>query len=283
MDGLVELLEAVGLFAVGDVGGEALLVLLVVLLLEVLHVLPDVAAEDALAVHVGVVLLGVAVVAREALLGVGDVEAAVGGTLEGAEDAASGGGGLAADVEEDAEGALVLVNFVDVVGLLSILAGDDLAVDLGVALVDVVEADLLEEAARDEEAGGVGGGVVLEADVEAVAGQLLGVGLAQDAVAVDEGVGDLADHLRVGEADDQTVLGALVLVLGLGDEALALPVVRAALAAAAELHLVPAEVALRLLELDERHLGGCFVQKCWERGSERVMSSHISSVFVRQK
>ena len=147
VDRLVELLEAVGVGVVGDVGGEALLVLLVVLLLEVLHVLADVAAEDALAVHVGVVLLGVAVVAGEALLGVGDVEASVGGPLEGAEDAASGGGGLAADVEEGAEGALVLVDLVDVVGLLSLLAGDDLAVDLGVALVDVVEADLLEEAA----------------------------------------------------------------------------------------------------------------------------------------
>ena len=255
MDRLVELLEAVGVDVVGDVGGEALLVLLVVLLLEVLHVLPDVAAEDALAVHVGVVLLGVAVVAGEALLGVGDVQTAVGGPLEGAEDAAAGGGGLAADVEEGAEGALVLVDLVDVVGLLALLAGDDLAVDLGVALVDVVEADLLEEAAGDEEAGGVGGGVVLEADLEAVAGELLGVGLAQDAVAVDEGVGDLADDLRVGEADDEAVLGALVLVLGLADEALALAVVRAALAAAAELDLVPAEVRLGLLNLDEGHLG----------------------------
>jgi len=46
VDGLVELLEAVGLDAIGDVGGEALLVLLDVLLLQVLHVLPDVAAEE---------------------------------------------------------------------------------------------------------------------------------------------------------------------------------------------------------------------------------------------
>jgi len=251
VDGLVELLQAVGFDALLDVGREALLVLLVVLLLEVLHVLPDVAAEDALAVHVGVVLLGVAVVAREALLGVGDVESAVGCALEGAEDAAAGGGGLAADVEEGAEGALVLVDLIDVVGLLSLLAGDDLAVDLGVALVDVVEADLLEEAAGDEEACGVGGAVVLQADLEAVAGELLGVGLAQNAVAVDERVGDLADDLGVGEADDQAVLGALVLVLGLGNEALALTVVRAALAAAAELDLVPAEVRLGLLEFYE--------------------------------
>jgi hypothetical protein len=44
---------------------------------------------------------------------------------------------------------------------------------------------------------------------------------AEDLVAVDLGGDDLGDDVAVGEADNQTVLGGVVLVLGLGDEALA--------------------------------------------------------------
>jgi len=213
-----------------------------------------VTAEDALAVHVSVVLLGVTVVAGEALLRVRDVETAIGGTLEGAKDTAPRGGGLAADVEEGAEGSLILVYLVDVVGLLADLGANDLAIDLGVALVNIIEANLLKETTGTKETSAVGGTVVLKTDLEAVTGKLLGVSLAKDAITVDEGVGDLADDLGVGETNDQTVLGALVLVLGLSAKALALTVVSPSLAATAELDLVTAEVCLGFLHPDERHL-----------------------------
>jgi hypothetical protein len=55
--------------------------------------------------HARVVLLGLAVVAREALLVVRDVDAAVRGSLEHAEDAVAGGGGSDAHVQHGAEGA----------------------------------------------------------------------------------------------------------------------------------------------------------------------------------
>ena len=49
------------------------------------HVVGEVAAEDVGAVHVGVQLLGLGIVAGEKLLGVGDVQAAVNGSLHGGE------------------------------------------------------------------------------------------------------------------------------------------------------------------------------------------------------
>ncbi len=51
--------------------------------------------------------------------------------------------------------------------------------------------------------------------------QLVGVGRGEDLVAGDLGGDDLHDDVTVGEADNETVLWRIVLVLGLGDEALA--------------------------------------------------------------
>ena len=46
------------------------------------------------------------------------------------------------------------------------------------------------------------------------------VGSAEDLVASDFGGDNLGDDIAVGEADDQAVLGSVILVLGLGDETL---------------------------------------------------------------
>lgn len=244
VDFFVELLEAVSLDIGFDVGSKVLLVLLVIFLLEVFHVFGDVSTKNALAVHVGVVFLGVAVVSGETLLGVGNVETTVGGSLESTKEAGTGGGGLATDIEKCAEGALLVVDLLDVVGLLVVLGGDDFGVDLGVTLVDIIESNLLEETAGAEETGAVGSGVVLQTDGESVSFELGGRGLAEDAVPINQGVGDLADDLGVGETDDQTVLGRLVLILVLSTQSLALTVVRLALPSASELDLIPREVGV---------------------------------------
>jgi len=65
--------------------------------------------------------------------------------------------------------------------------------------------------------------------LDTVLGELVAVGSGQDVVTLDLGVDDLGDDIAVGEADDKAVLGAVVLVLGLGDQALASIVVSLAL------------------------------------------------------
>ncbi len=251
MDGFVKLLKTV-CFNIGiDVGGEVLLVLLVIFLIEVFHVFANVSSHDALTVHVGIVLLGVTVVSGESLLRVGNVKTSISGSLKGSEDTGSGGGGLAANIEKSTEGALVVIDFLNVVGLLVVLGRDNFSVDLGVSLVELIESNLLEETAGTEKTGAVGGGVVLQTNGKSVSAELSGLSLAEDAISIDQGISDLADNLGVSETDDKTVLWRLVLVLVLGTQSLSLAVVGLTLASASELDLVSREVRLIFCSLNE--------------------------------
>ena len=90
--------------------------------------------------------------------------------------------------------------------------------------------------------------------VDAVAGELLGGRSAENEVALKTSVDNLHDDLLVGEANNEAVLRGVVLVLGLGDEALAGVVVGLALAPSSELRLVALEVGFGFCEFDERHL-----------------------------
>ena len=61
----------------------------------------------------------------------------------------------------------------------------------------------------------------------------------EDLVTTDLRGDDLSNDVAVGEADDEAVLGRIVLVLGLGGQALAGIVIGLALSAALVLDLVP--------------------------------------------
>ncbi len=65
---------------------------------------------------------------------------------------------------------------------------------------------------------------------------------------------NLASDVSVGETNDKTVLGSVVLVLGLRNETLAGVVVGTTLASTTVLDLVAREVGGRLDSLDERLL-----------------------------
>ena len=96
-------------------------------------------AEDVFLVDGGVVLLALGVEAGESPVAVRDVDSAVDGALQSAEDLGAGGGAGEADVEVSAEGAVFAVN---------VLHAEVLAVGLGLALVHLVQA-VLEEATRN--------------------------------------------------------------------------------------------------------------------------------------
>ena len=77
-----------------------------------------------------------------------DVQAAVDGALEGAKDAVAGGGADEADVQHASEGARLAL----------LLHEEHLTVRLSLSLVRLVDAHLLEQAARAEQACPVGRG-----------------------------------------------------------------------------------------------------------------------------
>merc|ERR1719440_2230413 len=250
VDFLVQLLEVVAILAISDVRGVDLLVLLLILLLEGLHVLRHVAAEDALLVEVRIVLALVLararLVARELLRGVRDVEAAVRGALEHREHLGADRRALEADVQDGLEGpAVALVVVLDV---------ELLAIGLLLALEGVRKADLVERAAREQEPDAVARSVVLQPNLEAVLLELGGVRVGHDLVALDRRVDDLRDAALVREAHDEPVLRRVVLVLLLADHHAASAVVGLPLAAAAVLDLKALEVSAVLHNLDESHV-----------------------------
>lgn len=228
----VDLLEGVGIDVVLDVLDELGVEALLVVVGETLHVLSDVTTEDVLAEGLGVELLGLNVETGEAGLGVGDEDTTVGGTLHGSEDTGTSGGTGQTNVKESLEGAASAI-----VGL------DGLSESvLSVSLLDtgelLIEVELLQGAASEQETSGVGSGPVGQTLGDTIALELVGVGGSEDLVTGDLGPDDLGDDVAVGEADDQTVLGRGVLVLGLGDEALTGVVVGLTLATALVLGLV---------------------------------------------
>ena len=215
-----------------DVLGELGAVALLIIIGKVLHVLSDVTTGDVLAEGLGVELLGLDVETGETVLGVGDEDTTVGGTLHGTEDTGTSGGTDKTNVKEGLEGTAGALVGLD--GLSELV--------LTVGLLDtselLVEAELLEDTAGEEQTGGVGGSPVGQTLGETVALELVGVGAGQNLVARDLRVDDLSDDIAVGETDDHAVLGRVVLVLGLGDQALTGIVVGLTLTATAVLSLV---------------------------------------------
>merc|ERR1719238_2578860 len=214
------------------------------LLLQRLHVLGHVESEDVLPVHVSVQLLPLGVVAGESLLRVGDVESSVYGALQSSEHLSSGGGPGESDIQASPEGSGSIVLVLNV---------EHSAVHVGVALVDSVQLELLEDSPGQEEPGAVSSSIVGESNLDSVPGQLVQVGSTDNDVSLQPGVRDLAAHIGVGGADDHPVLGGVVLVLVLDDETLAGKVVGPALPPPAELDLVPLEVGLVLYHFNKRH------------------------------
>lgn len=237
-DGLVGLevgvLKVTSIDLALNVLDELRAVALLIIIGKGLHVLSNVATEDVAAESLGVELLSLNVETGEAVLGVGDEDTTVRGTLHGTENTGTGGGTDKTNVKEGLErtaGALVgLDGLGELVLTVSLLDTSEL----------LVNTELLEGTAGKEKTGGVGGSPVGQTLGDTIALELVGVSGGEDLVTRDLRVDDLSNDVAVGEADNQTVLGRVVLVLGLGDEALTGVVVGLTLTATAVLGLVAA-------------------------------------------
>jgi len=231
---LVNSLNAIGSDSISNVLGELTLVSILVIGLERLHVGSDVDTEDVLAVNLSLVLFLVGVVAGKAAHAVWDVQTTVGSALHGTEDLGTGRGAVEADVQVALEGAWLTIDVLNVVlGTVDILG----------ARVDLVELELLEQTASEQETRGVGRGVVGKADLDTVAGQLVRVGSSQDDVSLNASISNLACDVFVGKSNHQTILGRVVFVFLLKNQTLAGIVVSLALSAPLELDLKSLEVS----------------------------------------
>lgn len=211
----IQILETVSLNVVVEILLELALVSLLIIVGESLHVLSDVTSVDVLLQGLGVELLALHVETRESVLGVGHEDTTVGSTLHDTEDTGTGGSTGKTNIEEGLERSALLAV------LLSSLGQGELSIGLLDTSEGLVKAKLLEDTAGKKQTSGVGGGPVGKTVLNAVGLELVGVGGSENLVARNLGGDDLGDDVAVGEADDQTVLGCVVLVLGLGDQTLA--------------------------------------------------------------
>jgi hypothetical protein len=183
--------------------------------------------------------------AGETLLGVGNEETSISGTLHGTEGTVTGGGANETNIEESLEGLTVL----DIVG-----DGEELTVDLLLSFVERVHLLEVKETAGSEETSGVSSGVVGETSSETVLAELSRGSLGHDAVTREGGEDDLADDLGGGAAHAETVLLGVVLVFVLEDETATGLEVGLSFSSAAVLGLVTGAVSFVLLDFDECHL-----------------------------
>jgi len=244
---LVDIFNIVGANSELDVAAELAFVGLFILLLQVTHVVGDVQPKDVGTVHLGIEVLLLGIVAGETLDGVRNVETSVDGTFHGAKDTSTGGGARQSDVQVAPERCGPVINVLDQV----LFTGDVRA-----AGIQRLHAQLVEDAACDQQTGAVGGGIVGQTHLDSVTGQLMGVGGAHDTIALNAGVSNLASDVAIAETDNQAVLGRVILVLVLEDQAFACLVVGFTLTTPLELDLVPLEVLLVLYNFNESHFYG---------------------------
>jgi len=232
-----------------DTGGDELRELLgisfLILFLEVTHVLSNVSTEDVVAVNLGIsfklvtfTLLGTG----ETTVVVGDVKTTITSTLQGTEDTRTSGSSTKTDIEEGLERSGTIIIGFDVVVF---------TINLGLSFV--IKAKLGVDTTGKEETSAISSGIVGQTDLDTISGKLMGVGASEDNIVVHIGLDDLADDILAGDADDETVLGGLVLVLILGNQTLTGIVVSLAFASTTELDLVTLVISSVFYYFNESH------------------------------
>ena len=222
-DGLVsvgvDILQHITGDTVLDVTGELSLVGFAVFLLESAHVLSNGLTEDLVTVSLSIVGLLFTVVTIEAGVLVGDINTTIVATLKDGENTSTSSGSAETDIEVAAERTL-LAEFSDEVSLLITFAGLDFTVNLLVALVHLSHTELSQKTSGAEETSAVSSSVVGETELHTVAGKFSRGGVADDTVTNDFSRNNLGNDLVVGDTGDKSVLGGVVLVLGLNNESL---------------------------------------------------------------
>lgn len=226
----VHLLNLVGRNAGLNEARKVALIRLLVLLSQLAHIVSNVSAHNVLAQNLSVALVLLLVVSGQALGAVGNVQTTVDGSLHGAKDLGSGRGARQTNVQVGLERAGTILN----------------------AKLRLLQAELGEGTAGAQQTSAVSSGIVGQTDGHTIVGQLMGVGRSDDNVSLDLGKDQLADDFGVGEADDEAVLGSVVLVLVLDDQALTGIVVGLTLASSAVFDLEALKVGLVLDFFDER-------------------------------
>jgi hypothetical protein len=194
-----------------DESRELLLVTFLIFFFEVFHVFSDVNTVDVVTEEFIIVGLGLDIETRETVTVVGDEDTTIGSTLHGTEDTSTSGGTSETDIEESLERTRSILSSFDQ------LNG---TIGLSETFVLVSKTELGKSTTGKEETSSISRSPVGQTTLDTVTGKFVSIGSREDEITLELGVDDLANNILVGETDDQSVLGRVVLVLGLNDESL---------------------------------------------------------------
>jgi hypothetical protein len=82
------------------------------------------------------------------------------------------------------------------------------------------KTELGESTTSKEETGSISGGPVGQTTLDTITGKFVSIGGRENEITLELGVDDLTNNILVGETDNESVLGRVVLVLGLNDKSL---------------------------------------------------------------
>jgi len=176
---------------------------------------------------------------------VGNIKATIDGAFHSAKDTRTSGSSCETNVKVASESTWLVVNILDLV----VLTGGLLQ-----SSINLIQLELVEQTTSQKESSAVRSGVVGQAEFHSVSGKLRRVGSTNDNVALKTSVGNLTNDIPVGDAYNHSVLGSVVLVLGLDDEPLAGVVIGLTLTPPLELDLESLEICFILNDFDESHL-----------------------------
>ena len=211
----VEFFQPVRLEVVVNVLAELRLVAFLIVVGQSLHVLSHMTTKDVLAEGVGIEFLAFLVVSRETLLVVGDVETTIRGSLQSTKDTGTSRGPVESNIKESLEWSTSLA-----ILTLSSLGELVLSVSFLNTSKVLVEVEFLESTAGEQETSGVGSRPVGQTVGDAISLELVSICSNKDLVTSEFGSHELTNDITVGEADDESVLWGVVLVLGLRDQSL---------------------------------------------------------------
>mmetsp|Transcript_3421 Transcript_3421/g.5734 ORF Transcript_3421/g.5734 Transcript_3421/m.5734 type:complete len:235 (+) Transcript_3421:355-1059(+) len=225
------------------------LILRWIFLLQHLHVLFHMIAENLLLVGLCIVLrlttfLISCLETREVLGLVGNMEASVNCTFQCSPHAVPHASASNANIQNALERPLLILLILHVIFF---------AVKLFLPFELFVQSKLLQDTTGHQEPGGVCCSIVLMPSRDTKMSQLIGGCCGNNHVTSQGGVNTLANDTLVGEANYQSVLSVVELVLVLAHHFAASMIVCLALSAAPSLHLEALEVCGILQHLHKRH------------------------------
>lgn len=196
---------------------------------QLTHVISDVTSEDVLTNDFTVSSVLFLVKTGETLFAVRNIETGIDGTLHGGKDLGTSGGTGKTHIEESLESTttVLLVEF------------------------SLVQTELGKSTTSAQKTSAVNGSVIGQTNLDTKLGKFVGVCGSKDDITLDLGINDLTDNVGVGDTDNETVLGGVVLVLVLDDQTLAGVVISLSLAATTVLDLETLVVGSIFLNFNE--------------------------------